>query len=184
MPNTNLWRFKHYIYDGCKMMISAATSLMTSQPRHLPAWHTAAYDQHKTTFVTKPDRHTTATTPSVIQANGRLWRKSIVTKCINGVNGDVSYPGRHEIMTKTGYNLWPKTFVIEWIQIHDDTKFVTDWRHIYDEKTNFVTDGQMWCHHSDQTKIVTKTSQKTNCDHSGVFNNDNATSLMTTSLLV
>jgi hypothetical protein len=87
-------------------------------------------------------------------------------------------------MTKIGSNLWPKTFVIEWIQIHDDTKFVTDWRHIYDKKTNFVTDEQMWRHHSDQTKIVIKTSQKTNCDHSGVFNDDNATSLMTTSLLV
>jgi hypothetical protein len=87
-------------------------------------------------------------------------------------------------MTKTWYNLWPKKFVIQWIQIHDDTKFVTDWRHIYDLKTNFVTDEQMWRHHSDQTKNVTKTSQKTNCDHSGVFNDDNATSLMTTSLLV
>jgi hypothetical protein len=75
MPNTNMWWFKHDIYDGCKMMISTATSLMTSQPCHLPACHMAAYDQHKTTFVTKPDRHTTATTPSVIQANGRLWRK-------------------------------------------------------------------------------------------------------------
>jgi hypothetical protein len=34
--------------------------------------------------------------------------------------------------------------------------------------------------------IVTKTksSQKTNCDHSGVFNDVNAMSLMTTSLLV
>jgi hypothetical protein len=34
--------------------------------------------------------------------------------------------------------------------------------------------------------IVTKTksSQKTNCDHSGVFNDINVTSLMTTSLLV
>jgi hypothetical protein len=34
--------------------------------------------------------------------------------------------------------------------------------------------------------IVTKTksSQKTNCDHSGVFNDVNVTSLMTTSLLV
>jgi hypothetical protein len=51
-------------------------------------------------------------------------------------------------------------------------------------KTNFVTDDQMWCHHSDQTKTVTKMSQKTNCDHSGVFNDVNATSLMTTSLLV
>jgi hypothetical protein len=26
MPNTNMWRFKHYIYDGCKMM--------SQQPRH------------------------------------------------------------------------------------------------------------------------------------------------------
>jgi hypothetical protein len=36
------------------------------------------------------------------------------------------------------------------------------------------------------TTIVTKTksSQKTNCDHSGVFNDINVTSLMTTSLLV
>jgi hypothetical protein len=34
--------------------------------------------------------------------------------------------------------------------------------------------------------IVTKTksSEKTNCDHSGVFNDVNVTSLMTTSLLV
>jgi hypothetical protein len=87
-------------------------------------------------------------------------------------------------MTKTWYNLWPKQIVIKWIQIHDDTKFVTDWWHIYDEKTNFVNDEQMWRHLSDQTKIVTKTSQKTNCDHSGVFNDDNATSLMTTSLLL
>jgi hypothetical protein len=30
----------------------------------------------------------------------------------------------------------------------------------------------------------TKSSQKTNCDHSGVFNDVNVTSLMTTSLLV
>jgi hypothetical protein len=90
MPNTIMWRFKHDIYDDSKMMISAATSLMTSPPRHLPAWHTVGYDQHKTTSVTKPDRHTTVTTPSVSQADGRLWRKRIVTKCINGVNGDVS----------------------------------------------------------------------------------------------
>jgi hypothetical protein len=42
----------------------------------------------------------------------------------------------------------------------------------------------MWRHHSDQDKIVTKSSQKSNCEHSGVFNDVNATSLMTTSLLV
>jgi hypothetical protein len=58
------------------------------------------------------------------------------------------------------------------------------WRHIYDGKTNFVTDEQMWRHHSDQNKIVIKSSQNTNCDHSGVFNDVNVTSLMTTSLLV
>jgi hypothetical protein len=60
-------------------------------------------------------------------------------------------------------------FVVELIYIHDDTKFVTDWRHIYDGKTKFFTDEQMWRHHSDQNKIVTKSSQKTNCDHSGDF---------------
>jgi hypothetical protein len=90
MPNTILWRFKHGIYDDSKMRISAATSLMTSPPRHLPAWHMAAYDQHKTTSVTKPDHHTIVMTPSVSQANGRLWRQRIVAKCINGVNDDVS----------------------------------------------------------------------------------------------
>jgi hypothetical protein len=47
-------------------------------------------------------------------------------------------------------------FVIELIQIHDDTNFVTDKRHIYDGKTNFITDEQMWRRHSDQNKIVTK----------------------------
>jgi hypothetical protein len=36
---------------------------------------------------------------------------------------------------------WPTTLVIDWIHFHDDTKFVTDWRHIYDGKTNFITVG-------------------------------------------
>jgi hypothetical protein len=85
MPNNILWRFKHDIYDDSKMMISAAMSLMTSLPRHLPACHTAGYDQHKTTSVTKPDRHTTVTSPSVNQANGRLWRKQIVTKSLTAL---------------------------------------------------------------------------------------------------
>jgi NAD-dependent SIR2 family protein deacetylase len=86
MPNTILWRFKHDIYDDSKMMISVATSLITSPPRHLPAWHTAGYDQHKTTSVTKPDRHTSVTASSISQADGRLWRKRIVTKSLTATS--------------------------------------------------------------------------------------------------
>jgi hypothetical protein len=85
MPNTILWRFKHDIYDDSKMMNSVATSLMTSPPRHLSTWHTAGYDQHKTTSVKKPDRHTTVMAPSISQADGRLWRKRIVTKSLTAL---------------------------------------------------------------------------------------------------
>jgi hypothetical protein len=53
MANIIMWRFKHVLYDDSKLMMSVATSLMTSRPRHLPAWRTTDYDQNKTTTVTK-----------------------------------------------------------------------------------------------------------------------------------
>jgi hypothetical protein len=104
MPNTILWRFKHDIYDDSKMMISAATSLMTSPPRHLSAWHTAGYDQHKTTFVTKPDCHTTIMSPSVSQVDWRLWRKRIVTKSLTALTAT--------LVSQAGVKLWRKQGII------------------------------------------------------------------------
>jgi hypothetical protein len=159
---------------------SAATSLLTSPPRHLPAWHTAGYDQHKTTSVTKPDRHTTVTSPSVSQADGRLWRKWIVTKSLTALTATS--------VSQADVKLWRKQGII-----YDQKRLSqNEFKSMTTQNSSQIGDTSMTkkpisspMNKCDATIVTkTKSSQKTNCDHSRVFNDVNVTSLMTTSLLV
>jgi hypothetical protein len=102
----------------------------------------------------------------------------------NTGNNAVSTHGRWEIMTKTGFHPWPTTFVMDWIQFHDVTQFVTEWRHIRDENYHFIVDDQMWREHSDEIQIVTNSSQMNISDDTGVFSDVRWMSSMPTSLLV
>jgi hypothetical protein len=87
-------------------------------------------------------------------------------------------------MTKMGFHPWPTTFVTDWIQFHDVTQIVTEWRHICDGNYHFVTDDQMWRDHSDQVQMVTNSSLMNISDNTGVFSDVTWTSSMPTSLLV
>jgi hypothetical protein len=102
----------------------------------------------------------------------------------NAVNSTVSTHDRWEIMTKMGFHPWPTTFVIDWIQFHDVTQVVIEWRHIFDENYHFVTNDKMWHDHSEEIQIVTNSLQMNINDDSAVFSDVRWTSSMPTSLLV
>jgi hypothetical protein len=87
-------------------------------------------------------------------------------------------------MTKMGFHSWPTTIVIDWIQFHDVTQIITEWRHICEENYHFFTNDQMWRDHSDQVQIVTNSSQMNISDDTSVFSDVTWTSLMPTSLLL
>jgi len=67
--------------------------------------------------------------------------------------------------------LWPKTFL-------------TEWKHICDQKSCLVTVGKIWRSIGDQKILVTNWSQNTNSDELGVFCDRIMWSLLCTSLLV
>jgi hypothetical protein len=88
------------------------------------------------------------------------------------------------VMTKTGAHRWRIQFVIEWSCFYDNGHFVTEWIHIYDENSRFVTVDIQWRSFHDETHFVTSSSQKILGDDFRVFRDESVASLMSTSLVV